>query len=181
MTSTLLPRRHGTAAWITVEELAGWMAQGRRFALLDVRTPREFEERSIPASRNLPDACPTEFARRISVDEITVLACRDGEVSRRIACTLDYCGFDRVVYLDGGVNAWTEAGHATLRRHDPATATTVIARIASGVREAVAKLPPVSPAQAVRTAAATINGPAVATAAFVAAAVMLAALFAFAR
>jgi rhodanese-related sulfurtransferase len=88
--------------------------------LIDVR---ELEERnregSIPGSVHVPRgkleflADPTSSTHRLELDPArsVIVHCAGGRRSALAAKTLEELGYGRVAYLEGGFNAWREAGH----------------------------------------------------------------------
>jgi len=125
MTTTTLIRRRGVAAWVTARELGTWIDEGRPLTLVDVRTPDQYGKGHVPGCVNIPDSAPQHFVKRIPRDEITVLVCANGTQSDRIARTLDYCDYSKVVFLDGGLTAWRAEGFATERAARQAAAGVV--------------------------------------------------------
>jgi glyoxylase-like metal-dependent hydrolase (beta-lactamase superfamily II)/rhodanese-related sulfurtransferase len=80
--------------------------------LVDVRTPAEFETVRIAGAVNLPldrlDA--VALLDRIGADAPVYCVCQTGTRSQLAAATLRSAGFQRVVHVDGGTNAWAMAG-----------------------------------------------------------------------
>ena len=80
--------------------------------LIDVRTPEEFAEGSIPGAVNMP---LDSFDPAAIVDEPgkeTVLFCRSGRRSGLAADQLAAERGDTVRHLDGGILAWVADGQA---------------------------------------------------------------------
>jgi glyoxylase-like metal-dependent hydrolase (beta-lactamase superfamily II)/rhodanese-related sulfurtransferase len=78
--------------------------------LLDVREPEEYEQGHVPGAFNLPQA---ELASRL--DELPracslALICRSGARSLRVAQFLRQVGFEQVLNVQGGTEAWKAAG-----------------------------------------------------------------------
>lgn len=80
--------------------------------VLDVRTPAEFETSHIPGSYNVPLPTLTEHRDELRhhLDEDVVLICRSGSRARQAEQSLDVAGLPGLRVLDGGMNAWEEAG-----------------------------------------------------------------------
>ena len=82
------------------------MASGQA-VLLDVREPVEWEHH-IKGSRHTPELDPP---RRV------IVYCRSGTRAALAALTLKTLGYQDVANLDGGFNAWKEAGLPTGEHH----------------------------------------------------------------
>ncbi len=80
--------------------------------LVDVRTPREFEEGNIPGSVNI-DVMTGHFGEEacelLDKERTVALYCRSGNRSKNAAKVLSMMGYN-VVELDKGYNAWVESG-----------------------------------------------------------------------
>jgi len=76
--------------------------------LLDVREPWEFAICHIANSELVPMAqVPAAAAAgRLPKDRDIVVICHHGIRSRQVAMFLEYQGFERVINLFGGVDAW---------------------------------------------------------------------------
>ncbi len=81
--------------------------------VLDVRTPEEFDAGHIEGAVML-DFYEPDFATRLAEldpDVPYLLYCRSGNRSGQTAAIMEELGFDNVADVDGGVIAWTAAGH----------------------------------------------------------------------
>jgi rhodanese-related sulfurtransferase len=79
---------------------------------LDVRTPEEFDEVRIAGASNL-DFYAADFADRLDSLDKTLpyfVYCRSGNRSGQTLDMMRDLGFEEVYNLDGGINAWDEAG-----------------------------------------------------------------------
>ncbi len=80
--------------------------------VVDVRTPTEFGTAHIPEAINLPLDQVDPHLRRI-VDDAggrMILVCQAGSRAQRCQRLLAEAGRTDAVVLDGGMNAWAEAG-----------------------------------------------------------------------
>jgi sulfur-carrier protein adenylyltransferase/sulfurtransferase len=88
---------------ITLKE---WMDAKKKFVLVDVREPQEFEIAAIPGAKLIPLG---QIAARVSeldsADEI-VLQCHHGSRSARAQAALAKFGFKKTYNLAGGIDAW---------------------------------------------------------------------------
>lgn len=92
----------------------------RPVAVIDIREPLDFSDAHIPQSTlvprrllesRLPVVVPNEHASVILCDQSGEHACRD-------ASWLATLGYDDVSYLDGGIEAWIDAGFETVERQE---------------------------------------------------------------
>ncbi len=97
-------------AQVSVDAFAAKIDGGA--VVLDVRTPAEFAEGHLANAINI-DVTAAEFADGVaSLDPKASYAvyCRSGNRSRAAVEYLVEQGFENVVDLSGGINAWTGAG-----------------------------------------------------------------------
>lgn len=82
--------------------------------VLDVRTPEEFADGHLAGAVNVDYKSEGFEAGLAALDSgSTVLVyCRSGNRSTRSLPALEKMGFERVFHLDGGFNAWKEAGQS---------------------------------------------------------------------
>lgn len=88
------------------------LAENKQLVVLDVRTPAEFQSGHIAGAKNIDfnaDAFADELGK---LDRQTpyLVHCAAGGRSTRALSVLRQLGFRSVTHLDGGFNAWTEAG-----------------------------------------------------------------------
>jgi rhodanese-related sulfurtransferase len=91
---------------LTVEEFGQLRDAGRAHALLDVREPRECAFCSLTGSLQIP---MNEVPRRLEElprDVPLVVMCHHGMRSRMVAQYLRSVGFNDVLNLEGGIDAW---------------------------------------------------------------------------
>lgn len=74
--------------------------------LLDVREPWEFQICHIEGSQLIPMGHIAASVNALDRTRETVVICHHGIRSRQVARFLDYQGFDNVINLAGGVEAW---------------------------------------------------------------------------
>ena len=74
--------------------------------LLDVREPWEFDICRIAGSTLLPMGQVQQHLDDLDPGRETVVICHHGIRSRVVARQLESAGFDRVINLAGGVEAW---------------------------------------------------------------------------
>ncbi|MDB5814490.1 MAG: sulfurtransferase [Rhodocyclales bacterium] len=85
--------------------------------IVDVREQTEFAAGHLPAARNIPlkeiESRSAELKKFIKRPLIVV--CQSGNRSRSALASLRKAGFERVVNLDGGFAAWSQAGQPVSR------------------------------------------------------------------
>ena len=87
--------------------------------LLDVREPWEFQTCHLTDSRLVPmRQIPLAVeAEELDPDQEIVVICHHGIRSRQVAYYLEQQGFDKVINLEGGVEAWANEIDPTMPRY----------------------------------------------------------------
>src|SRR5579864_551433 len=78
--------------------------------LLDVREPEEYEQGHVPGAINLPQADLVSRLDELPHNCPLALICRSGARSLRAAQFLRQVGFEQVMNVQGGTEAWRAAG-----------------------------------------------------------------------
>jgi rhodanese-related sulfurtransferase len=94
---------------VTARELANRPAGS---LLIDVREPEEYCTGHVPGSVNLPQSELASRLEELPREETIYVICQGGNRSCRAAQFLAQTGFTNVVNVDGGTNAWKDAGLA---------------------------------------------------------------------
>lgn len=85
--------------------------------LLDVREPWEYEKCRLGGSILIPmQQIPTALDN-LDPNKETVVICHHGIRSRQVAYYLEQQGFDNVINLEGGVEAWALDVDPTMERY----------------------------------------------------------------
>lgn len=96
--------------------------QAGEAVLVDVRDAPELQEHGrIPGAVHVPrgmlefraDSTSPYHAEQLDPSKRVILHCASGGRSALAAQTLQEMGYERVAHLDGGFNAWKEAGKPT--------------------------------------------------------------------
>jgi len=98
---------------INVVELRRRLAAGQPACLLDVRTPGEYAAAHVAGTRLLPldELDPAAFARERAGDTSPVyVLCQTGGRARRAIEKLERAGLAGCVLVEGGTQAWIDAG-----------------------------------------------------------------------
>lgn len=101
---------------LAADQVRRLRAQGE-VRLVDVRSPGEFASLRIPGSVNVPlDVLRTHRGTwRAEHGDTVVLLCASGTRATQARDEVAGCDLARVEVLDGGVNAWVQAGHDVQR------------------------------------------------------------------
>lgn len=84
--------------------------------VIDIRLPEEYEMGHIPGSLNLPigvgnDQWVTDLTNSVEKDAVVAVYCKSDVRSARAANMAKDAGYEYVYDLEGGINAWTDAGY----------------------------------------------------------------------
>lgn len=74
--------------------------------LIDVREPFEFEICAIEGSRNIPLSQINTVAEELDPEQEYVLICHHGMRSQRAGMIMGAQGFEKLINLVGGIDAW---------------------------------------------------------------------------
>lgn len=78
--------------------------------IVDVRAPGEFEAGHLPGARNIPLAELDSRAGELPQGRPVIVCCNSGMTSAKASAALRKAGRQEVFNLDGGLNAWRQAG-----------------------------------------------------------------------
>lgn len=99
---------------ITVQELQKVLATGSPVDLIDVRTPAEFSSVHIPGARLYQldglDCGEVIASRQAPPHSPIYILCHAGTRAKRAATKFAEAGFEETVVVDGGTQAWVDAG-----------------------------------------------------------------------
>lgn len=76
--------------------------------ILDVREPWEIASASIAGTLNIPMGDIPSRLSELDPDRETIVMCHHGVRSAQVAMYLARNGFERVLNLAGGIDAWSE-------------------------------------------------------------------------
>ncbi len=123
-------------ATITVSELQKILQDNKTQNLIDVRTPVEYSEVHVEAAKNVPlDILnPGELheTHRLSIEKPVYILCRSGQRATKAADQLAKAGFPNSVVVEGGTQAWIDAGLPVTRGHAKVISLERQVRIAAG-------------------------------------------------
>jgi rhodanese-related sulfurtransferase len=90
--------------------------RGEQIVILDVREPFEIELAPFPGATHIPMGDIPARLQELEPDRETVVVCHHGIRSAQVANYLAQSGFERVLNLSGGIDAWSsDADPATPR------------------------------------------------------------------
>jgi rhodanese-related sulfurtransferase len=93
------------------------MSAKRKAKILDVRTPEEVAEGHLLGSTTVNFLSP-DFSKEVEAlnkNKTYLLYCRSGSRTRKAADAMQKMGFKHVYMLEGGINAWKEAGKEVVK------------------------------------------------------------------
>jgi rhodanese-related sulfurtransferase len=97
---------------VTVAQVRDWLAQGRKFDLVDVREDHEWAKEHARGARHVGRGILERDVENLIPDRgaEVVLYCGGGYRSALSADSLQKMGYRNVHSMAGGFRAWTEAG-----------------------------------------------------------------------
>lgn len=101
---------------ISPKQLHDLVASGKSIDLIDVRTPVEYREVHVSFARNVPldQLKPHEVTANRNGDPLYVI-CRSGGRGKQACEKIAAAGFSNVVNVEGGTQAWDQAGLPVVR------------------------------------------------------------------
>jgi rhodanese-related sulfurtransferase len=100
---------------ITASGLKGRLEAGDRPLLLDVRETWEFELARIEGSKLIPMSELEERFTELDPGSETVVICHHGNRSSYVAQALKRAGFENVLNLEGGLDAYADVDESVPR------------------------------------------------------------------
>src|SRR5882762_11373676 len=102
---------------ILPEELSERLRHGERPVILDVREPEEIAIASFPGATHIPMGEIPSRLTELDPDRETVVVCHHGVRSAQVAMYLAQMGFEHVLNLSGGIDAWSEDADPSTPRY----------------------------------------------------------------
>ncbi|MFO7747949.1 MAG: rhodanese-like domain-containing protein [Orrella sp.] len=81
--------------------------------VIDIRPLATYQGGHIPNARNVPLSDLDSKLASLPKDKPIILACDRGQMAIGAAAKLRQAGLDKVAVLEGGLNAWVQAGMPT--------------------------------------------------------------------
>ena len=101
---------------LNARQLKERLENGDKFMILDVREPWEINICTLPGSTYIPMGQITQRTNELPDDQDIVVLCHHGIRSMQVANYLLRNGFENIINLTGGIEAWS-------RDVDPSTPT----------------------------------------------------------
>jgi rhodanese-related sulfurtransferase len=102
---------------ITAQELDAQRSLGQKITLFDVRTPVEYREVHIPFAKNLPlsELNVVEVKEMQKSGDPIYIVCKSGGRGKQACEKLIAAGCFEVINIEGGTQAWLNAGLPVIR------------------------------------------------------------------
>ncbi|MGV2334442.1 MAG UNVERIFIED_CONTAM: rhodanese-like domain-containing protein [Planctomycetaceae bacterium] len=102
---------------VTPQKLSELIQSGTAVELIDVRTPVEYREVHVGSARNVPldQLNAAQFAAGRSIAGPLYVICRSGSRGRQACEKFLAAGYTNVVNVEGGTQAWEQAGLSVVR------------------------------------------------------------------
>ncbi len=91
--------------------------RGESVVILDVREPFEIALAPFPGATHIPMGDIPSRLTELDPDRETVVVCHHGVRSAQVAVYLAQMGFERVLNLAGGIDAWSEDADPSTPRY----------------------------------------------------------------
>ena len=91
--------------------------RGESVLILDVREPFEIALAPFPGATHIPMGDIPSRLTELDQDRETVVVCHHGVRSAQVAMYLAQNGFERVLNLSGGIDAWSEDADPSTPRY----------------------------------------------------------------
>jgi rhodanese-related sulfurtransferase len=91
--------------------------RGESVLVLDVREPFEIALAPFPGATHIPMGDIPSRLTELDPDQETVVVCHHGVRSAQVAVYLAQNGFERVLNLSGGIDAWSEDADPSTPRY----------------------------------------------------------------
>jgi len=91
--------------------------RGESVSILDVREPFEIDLAPFPGATHIPMGDIPSRLTELDPDRETVVVCHHGVRSAQVAMYLAQNGFEHVLNLSGGIDAWSEDADPSTPRY----------------------------------------------------------------
>lgn len=102
---------------VSPQELHSLLNTDHEYVLLDVRQPWEFDICHLPSSINIPLGDLDKASTQLPDDKDLVTICHHGVRSKQAAILLEQSGYQNVISLQGGVDAWARDINPKMERY----------------------------------------------------------------
>jgi len=91
--------------------------RGNRVFILDIREPAEIAVAPFPGATHIPMGDIPARVTELDPARETVVVCHHGIRSAQVAAYLARMGFERVLNLSGGIDAWSQTADPSTPRY----------------------------------------------------------------
>ena len=91
--------------------------RGDAVSIVDVREPEEVAFAAFPGATHIPMGDIPSRLTELDPDRETVIVCHHGIRSAQVARYLAEMGFERVLNLSGGIDAWSQSVDPEIPRY----------------------------------------------------------------
>ena len=98
-------------------ELKARLERGDRLSILDVREPGEIAIAQFPGALHVPMGDVPSRVIELDPDAEWVVVCHHGIRSAQVAMYLAHMGFESVINLTGGIDAWSLTADPAVPRY----------------------------------------------------------------
>ncbi len=105
---------------VNAVEAHSLLSNSKTVQVLDVRTPREFQQGHIEGAINV-DYYADDFAEQLTALDPNIeylIHCRSGVRSGKSLAILKSVGIKKLIHLDGGIKAWLSSGFPLTALYD---------------------------------------------------------------
>ncbi len=107
----------GILGEITAKALKERLDRGERIVIVDVREPGEVKLAPFDGAINIPMEDIPSRVCELDPELETVVVCHHGLRSAQVAAYLAHLGFERVLNLSGGIDAWSKCVDPSVPRY----------------------------------------------------------------
>ncbi len=114
---SLIAQAQNGPANLHPRQAAQWLETDKNVVVLDVRTPAEYNQGHLKGAVNLDYNAPNfeQQLARLDKNKSYLVHCAVGGRSTKSLPVLQKLGFKNVRHLDGGIQAWQQAGQPVVK------------------------------------------------------------------
>jgi len=101
----------------TVEQFKDYLESGGKPVILDVREAWEFETCHLENSIHISMSQIPARLDELDPEEETIVLCHYGMRSRQVITYLETQGFNNLINLEGGIDAWSKSVDTTMPQY----------------------------------------------------------------
>jgi rhodanese-related sulfurtransferase len=101
----------------TVEQLKEYLDAGNKPVILDVREVWEYEICHLENSKNISMSLIPARLEELDPEDETIVLCHHGMRSTQVATYLESQGFNNLINLVGGIDAWAKSVDASMPKY----------------------------------------------------------------